>query len=139
MKLTIHSGGYLFPNIRCSVIAEKSRWCLVGQYISQKIICILPFCIIEKVGESFYKLSELRPDSNYDHMCRVWYGSESASFTATLSCPCNVATANADARWRPDGVKYPDDGKTCFYERMPVETSAQVSSEDIESHGKDWV
>ena len=138
MKLTIDSEGYLCTNIRRAVITEISRWCFVGHNNSQKITCILPFCIIEKVGESFYKLSELRHDPNYDHMCRVWYGSESASFTATLPCPCNVATANADARWRPDGIKYPDD-KTCFYERMPAETSAQVSSAYIESHGKDWV
>ena len=89
---------------------------------------VTPLCITGLMGESFYKLSELSHDVNYDHKCRQWYGNEADDadqMTETLSCPCNVAMAAADARWRPDGVKYPDD-KTCFYERMPVDTSTQV-------------
>lgn len=80
-----------------------------------------------RTGESFYKLSDLSHDPNYDHMCRVWYGNEDIDadlFAETLPCPCNMATVNVDVRWRPDGVEYPD-GKTCFYERMSSKLAVQ--------------
>ena len=84
-------------------------------------------CVVGRIGESFYKLSDLSHEPNYDHMCRVWYGREDTTdtFDETLACPCNRATVKADARWRPDGIQYPD-GKTCFYERMPSKLATQV-------------
>ena len=80
------------------------------------------------MGQSFYKLSDLSQDVNYDHKCREWYSNKDYDedpLTDTLSCPCNMAMAAADARWRHDGVKYPDN-KTCLYERIPAVTSVQV-------------